>query len=230
MPGVASPCSPELSAEDCPDDDELQCRLGGDELTCSGRGECCCGQCLCQLPYFGTFCECNSDLCPMLVPLTYGLHDGVVCSGSGSCSCSSCECDAGFTGPACECPSHDGRCRDQDGGLCNNHGTCHCGRCECFSSYLGELCEQSLYSAGLCEELKPCVLCSALGRPLPQCRTCDLITVELTTELQPSQKLCRMVHSGCLLRYSYEAAEEGQFLVAVPASVVSNVLGVYCNK
>ena len=51
-----------------------------------------------------------------------------------------------------------------------------------FFSYKGTYCQDNVYAAGICERLKPCVLCKEFGKDLPQCRDCR-ITVETVNEL-----------------------------------------------
>lgn len=56
-----------------------RCRTS-DGLICSGRGECECGICICQVTDPGTFygprCECHDWLCPT--------YDGKTCGGKSS--------------------------------------------------------------------------------------------------------------------------------------------------
>ena len=49
--------------------------------------------------------------------------------------------------------------------------------CMPLCRYFGATCDQSTYSAGKCEQLKTCVLCGALARVLPQCRSCGHVTI-----------------------------------------------------
>ncbi|KAF2363255.1 Integrin beta subunit tail [Trinorchestia longiramus] len=210
---VSPDCPPEVRGSEC-QTMTTSCMADAGAEPCSGRGQCCCGVCVCSARYYGHYCECSDHTCPW--------HEGKVCGEAGRCRCGQCTCMPGYTGEACECSLETSSCQDDDGVLCSNHGVCECGSCQCYDSHMGVRCEESLYSAGLCEQLKPCVLCKALGRALPQCRMCDHVTVQLSPELEPSQSLCRMVHSGCLLQYSYEVAEGSQYLVSAPARLIED--------
>ncbi|KAL6485007.1 hypothetical protein MHYP_G00070520 [Metynnis hypsauchen] len=108
-----------------------------DGLTCSGRGECECGVCICQVTdpgkYYGPRCECHDWVC--------ATYDGKTCNGHGTCECGKCICDEGWFGEACQyqknCKLSSRKskdlCRNAQGVVCSNAGKCHCGSCMCHN-------------------------------------------------------------------------------------------------
>uniref|UniRef100_A0A9J7YJZ6 Integrin beta-like protein 1 n=2 Tax=Cyprinus carpio TaxID=7962 RepID=A0A9J7YJZ6_CYPCA len=108
-----------------------------DGLICSGRGECECGICICQVTERGTFygprCECHDWICPT--------YDGKTCGDHGICKCGKCFCDENWFGESCqyqeECSlsskTSKDLCRTAQGVVCSNAGTCHCGSCMCHN-------------------------------------------------------------------------------------------------
>uniref|UniRef100_A0A671NI10 Integrin beta-like protein 1 n=1 Tax=Sinocyclocheilus anshuiensis TaxID=1608454 RepID=A0A671NI10_9TELE len=110
-----------------------------DGLICSGRGECECGICICQVTEPGTFygprCECHDWICPT--------YDGKTCGGTchcGSCMCHNPDGKGLISGRYCECD--DSECLDEDSGeVCGGHGKCYCGNCYCSAGWHGDKCE-----------------------------------------------------------------------------------------
>uniref|UniRef100_A0A8K9WS14 Integrin beta-like protein 1 n=1 Tax=Oncorhynchus mykiss TaxID=8022 RepID=A0A8K9WS14_ONCMY len=119
-------------------------------LICSGRGECDCGACICQVAepgnYYGPRCECHDWVC--------ATYDGKTCGGHGVCHCGKCECDEDWFGEACQyqedCNLTNKKskelCRNPQGVVCSNAGSCHCGSCMCHnpdgkSLVTGRFCE-----------------------------------------------------------------------------------------
>uniref|UniRef100_A0A4W5PET1 Integrin beta-like protein 1 n=1 Tax=Hucho hucho TaxID=62062 RepID=A0A4W5PET1_9TELE len=108
-----------------------------DGLICSGRGECDCGACICQVAepgnYYGPRCECHDWVC--------ATYDGKTCGGHGVCHCGKCECDEDWFGEACQyqedCNLTNKKskelCRNPQGVVCSNAGSCHCGSCMCHN-------------------------------------------------------------------------------------------------
>ncbi|CAB1346803.1 unnamed protein product, partial [Coregonus sp. 'balchen'] len=108
-----------------------------DGLICSGRGECDCGACICQVTepgnYYGPRCECHDWVC--------ATYDGKTCGGHGVCHCGKCECDEDWFGEACQyqedCNLTNKKskklCRNPQGVVCSNAGSCHCGSCMCHN-------------------------------------------------------------------------------------------------
>jgi integrin beta 1 len=144
--------------------DTLKCRPDNvTDVECSGRGNCICGQCHCNLRdnidevISGQFCECDNFSCDR--------HNSVLCSGPehGTCECGSCKCNDGWEGAACECSSSIDTCKAPNGDICSGHGSCVCGRCECEIKedvrYSGKYCEKCPTCPGRCDELRACVEC-----------------------------------------------------------------------
>ncbi|XP_063594664.1 uncharacterized protein LOC134771632 [Penaeus indicus] len=192
----------------CPVGDD-DCRMEGSEV-CGGHGECSCGHCICHPGYYGTYCQCSDHTCP--------LYDGMKCGGPtrGQCRCGGCVCRPGYTGEACDCPTDTLGCvGSANGTICSAQGTCECGRCRCDDGYKGMYCEDTVYAAGVCEKLKPCVLCKAWNRDLLICADCQ-ITITMVDNLEPAKNTCVMVNSGCILKYSYIPQGPDAYTVLVP--------------
>ncbi|XP_042886209.1 uncharacterized protein LOC122262286 isoform X2 [Penaeus japonicus] len=192
----------------CPVSDD-DCRMDGSQV-CGGHGDCSCGHCLCYPGYYGTYCQCSDHTCP--------LYDGMKCGGPsrGQCRCGGCVCRPGYTGEACDCPTDTLGCIGSvNGTICSDQGTCQCGRCRCDDGYKGMYCEDTVYAAGVCEKLKPCVLCKAWNRELLVCADCQ-ITITMVDNLEPAKNTCVMVNSGCLLKYSYIPQGPDAYTVLVP--------------
>ncbi|KAB7495842.1 Integrin beta-4 [Armadillidium nasatum] len=128
----------------------------------------------------------------------------MLCGGSsrGQCRCSACICRPGYSGDSCECSLSTLECQKANGEVCSGKGKCVCNRCHCDESYAGKYCEESIYSASICERLKPCVLCMAYGKKYPSCEQCN-IKVQMVDDLESSRATCFMINLGCILKYSY---------------------------
>lgn len=176
-------CSAELSSN------KTDCIRPGDDKVCSGRGECLCGKCQCNLEgqaqrFDGDFCQYDVLQCPRT--------SGFLCNDRGRCSKGACVCESGWEGPGCECPTSNDTCIDSRGGICNNQGRCECGRCICdkASVYISSTCEIS-YSLGfqaICESIRDCVQCQAwgTGNRRGNCSTCHL-QVQMVEELKKEE-------------------------------------------
>lgn len=176
-------CSAELSSN------KTDCIRPGDDKVCSGRGECLCGKCQCNLEgqaqrFDGDFCQYDVLQCPRT--------SGFLCNDRGRCSKGACVCESGWEGPGCECPTSNDTCIDSRGGICNNQGRCECGRCICdkASVYISSTCEIS-YSLGfqaICESIRDCVQCQAwgTGNRRGNCSMCHL-QVQMVEELKKEE-------------------------------------------
>lgn len=141
----------------------MQCiAFNGTTEICSGRGECICGRCNCDLGYKGQFCECSP--CDKT--------DGIECGGRGTCECGTCNCIDGWKGDGCQCPSDDKLCiAPGSDEVCGNHGYCDCGHCRCNTTapdglfYRGTFCESSASTGGsdLCVLYDSCVNATVEG-------------------------------------------------------------------
>ncbi|XP_066477747.1 integrin beta-like protein 1 [Tiliqua scincoides] len=111
-----------------------RCQTPGGKV-CSGRGQCDCGVCICQVTepgkYYGPLCECHEWVCET--------YDGETCAGHGKCDCGKCKCEESWYGDACQYPvtcnltrkKSNEMCKNSQDIVCSNAGTCHCGRCKC---------------------------------------------------------------------------------------------------
>ncbi|XP_061086823.1 integrin beta-4 isoform X3 [Conger conger] len=137
--------------------DNKACIEPGRNESCSGRGVCLCGSCVCSNPkYEGPFCQYDKTQCQRF--------GGFLCNDRGTCYHGQCACESGWDGPACECPKSNQTCMDTKGGICNGRGICNCGRCDCPGSslHLSDTCEVSaLAQLGMCEGTRSCAQCKA---------------------------------------------------------------------
>ena len=151
----------------------------GLSAACSGHGSLDCGQCICEVGFYGETCQCNGgnssddaeDRCR-------APGSTAVCSGRGECSCGVCTCARSpygqVSGLYCQCD--DWTCpKDQAGNLCSGHGDCSCGACVCQDGWAGDACDCSTDTA-------PCVspydgeVCSGNGEC--DCGSCLCWSVE----------------------------------------------------
>ncbi|XP_022665540.1 integrin beta-PS-like [Varroa jacobsoni] len=135
------------------------CRAANETRICSGRGECQCGQCICNEResktelVTGKYCQCDNFSCDR--------HNGKLCGGEdrGQCVCGVCQCHPGWDGADCSCAASDEGCLNSAGEECNGHGKCHCGKCICEPEYTGDKCQDCPTCPGKCDEFKDCVEC-----------------------------------------------------------------------
>ncbi|XP_073901215.1 integrin beta-4 isoform X2 [Castor canadensis] len=192
--------------------DTQPCLREGEELPCSGHGECQCGRCVCygEGRYEGHFCEYDNFQCPRT--------SGFLCNDRGRCSMGQCVCEPGWTGASCDCPLSNATCIDSNGGICNGRGYCECGRCHCDqqSLYTDTTCEIN-YSAirlGLCEDLRSCVQCQAWGTGEKKGRLCQECSfkVKMVDELKKAEEVvesCSFRDEDDDCTYSYTVEGDG---------------------
>jgi syndecan 4 len=192
--------------------DTQPCLREGEELPCSGHGECQCGRCVCygEGRYEGHFCEYDNFQCPRT--------SGFLCNDRGRCSMGQCVCEPGWTGASCDCPLSNATCIDSNGGICNGRGYCECGRCHCDqqSLYTDTTCEIN-YSAirlGLCEDLRSCVQCQAWGTGEKKGRSCQECSfkVKMVDELKKAEEVvesCSFRDEDDDCTYSYTVEGDG---------------------
>ncbi|XP_005094323.1 integrin beta pat-3 [Aplysia californica] len=146
----------------------VECRKDvNDTATCSGNGECICGECECyplandpEERYSGEFCECNDYSCPMD-------KNNKLCGGSrkGVCSCGTCNCLPGWSGHDCTCTTLTESCIAANNKTCNGFGECECGVCVCDQKYdmVGPTCEDCPTCPSKCNEYIDCAQCTGFG-------------------------------------------------------------------
>ncbi|RUS86975.1 hypothetical protein EGW08_005213, partial [Elysia chlorotica] len=200
------------------------CGSPNNTLTCSGRGDCICGQCECynlnlysQLEYSGQFCECNDFTC------SFGPNG--LCGGKkrGVCKCGTCVCLDGWTGDNCECSTDQSKCVASDGTICNNNGTCNCGKCDCDegSKWFGPTCEECPNCPTQCSEHFACAECSFHFPGTLTREECDkqCPNVEDVDELVESDGVQKCqgtaTSDGCTLYFTYEYMDNNDVLIKV---------------
>ncbi|KAI1278772.1 Integrin beta-PS [Halotydeus destructor] len=200
------------------------------QSTCSGRGDCECGQCICSSAptkadkIFGPFCECDTFSCGKDA-------SGQSCGGPsrGQCCDGHCQCQEGWTGESCDCTTNTTECISPNGQICSGHGRCECGKCKCSQDeetgiYAGTFCEQCLTCAGKCVELEDCVRCRFPGLVVigsdegvlnvqdceARCSRNDFVIVDDLSESTLSEnntniRLCKFSDGdGCQMEFSYD--------------------------
>ncbi|XP_014241512.1 integrin beta-PS-like [Cimex lectularius] len=185
-------------------------------ITCSGRGNCICGECDCDEMHddrviYGQFCEYDNFSCPK--------KDSVVCAGKGLCKNDKCYCTEGWTGDDCSCPTSVDICRkDPEQDICSGHGKCICGNCVCNdkTGYTGKYCEDfSLQQQ--CSDIQNCVNCEVYNQGSEDtCRnSCSIeynnknhdINIEIVSEIEVNdtldEHLCAYTEGSCDIFFSY---------------------------
>ncbi|KAL2100836.1 hypothetical protein ACEWY4_002597 [Coilia grayii] len=160
------------------------CSPGPGMPTCSGKGDCVCGQCSCRPSDFGKVwgkhCECDDYSCVRF--------KGELCSGHGACSCGTCKCDPGWSGENCNCSTSTDTCQSSSGRLCSGRGPCNCGTCECTQpGAYGATCEKCPTCPDICTIKNECVECKHYKRgPKFEDNSCSRICrdhIELVEEI-----------------------------------------------
>ena len=203
------------------------CPVGPNQLECSGRGDCVCGECVCNVmdgPMFGVdnplitgdACECSNFECEQD-------SNGVVCSGRGTCMCSDsvyrCDCDTSditgeqHTGGACQCSTD--HCIDptnMDNGVCSGRGNCSTcypdkKACTCYETFQGSYCEISVYTMGHCSvQHYQCIYC--IAESLPCDTVCNKFYIVAASDdesipesLDDTTVVCSITYNDC--EYTY---------------------------
>lgn len=174
---------------------EVSCRKDNGSATCSGLGECVCGQCICHASddpkkqIYGAFCECNNWNCE--------LFNGMLCGGEdrGMCSCGMCICKDKYEGPACQCEKSIEGCSNRGRAVCSGRGKCQCNTCKCNAGYTGQVCDKCPGCPSPCPNYASCVECLAFGTG-QKAKTCsgDCRTLNITRKVksfEENDKPCR---------------------------------------
>ncbi|KAM5125225.1 LOW QUALITY PROTEIN: integrin beta-6-like [Callospermophilus lateralis] len=141
------------------------CKEAPNHPSCSGRGDCYCGQCICHLsPYgniYGPYCQCDNFSCVR--------HKGLLCGDNGDCDCGECVCRTGWTGEYYNCTTRTDSCVSEDGVLCSGRGDCVCGKCVCTNpGASGPTCERCPTCGDPCNSKRSCIECHLSADPKAQ--------------------------------------------------------------
>nr|XP_045003486.1 integrin beta-6 isoform X1 [Jaculus jaculus] len=192
------------------------CKETPDHLSCSGRGDCYCGQCICHLsPYgsiYGSYCQCDNFSCLR--------HRGLLCGDNGDCECGECVCKDGWAGEYCNCTTSTDSCMSEDGSLCSGRGDCVCGRCVCKNpGASGPTCERCPTCGDPCNSKRSCIEChmSAAGQAQEECEDkCRLAGVTISNEdfSKDSSVSCSLQgESECLITFLITTDNEGKTII-----------------
>ncbi|KAI4575012.1 hypothetical protein MJG53_002943 [Ovis ammon polii x Ovis aries] len=198
-----------LSTESCKEAPELP--------SCSGRGDCYCGQCVCHLsPYgniYGPYCQCDNFSCVR--------HKGLLCGDNGDCDCGECVCRSGWTGEYCNCTTSTDPCVSEDGILCSGRGDCVCGKCICTNpGASGPACERCPTCSDPCNSKRNCIECylSADGQAQEECvDKCKLAGATINEEedfSKDSSVSCSLQgENECLITFLLTTDNEGKTVI-----------------
>ncbi|XP_004835941.1 integrin beta-6 isoform X1 [Heterocephalus glaber] len=193
------------------------CKEAPDRPSCSGRGDCYCGQCICHLsPYgsvYGPYCQCDNFSCVR--------HKGLLCGDNGDCECGECVCRSGWTGEYCNCTSSTDACISEDGLLCSGRGDCNCGECVCTDpGASGATCERCPTCSDPCNSKRSCIEChlSADSQPGEQCADkCKLAGVTISEEedfSKDSTVSCSLQgENECLITFLISTDNKGSTII-----------------
>uniref|UniRef100_UPI00403858B1 integrin beta-6-like n=1 Tax=Callospermophilus lateralis TaxID=76772 RepID=UPI00403858B1 len=163
------------------------CKEAPNHPSCSGRGDCYCGQCICHLsPYgniYGPYCQCDNFSCVR--------HKGLLCGDNGDCDCGECECRTGWTGEYYNCTTSTDSCVSEDGVLCSGRGDCVCGKCVCTNpGASGPTCERCPTCGDPCNSKRSCIECHLSADPKAQEDCVDKCKLAGTTIIEEEGAAC----------------------------------------
>ncbi|XP_074685055.1 integrin beta-6 isoform X1 [Strix aluco] len=193
------------------------CKGSAEQNSCSGRGDCYCGQCVCHpSPYgkvYGPRCECDDFSCVR--------HRGLQCGGNGDCDCGECMCHSGWTGEYCNCTTDTSACIAEDGTLCSGRGECICGSCACtHPAASGQTCEKCPLCGDPCSSRRSCVEChltsddKSLGECSEKCKLVDA-TVSTTKDYSEDKSIpCSLQRENeCITIFLLAMDEQGRTVI-----------------
>ncbi|XP_028924941.1 integrin beta-2 [Ornithorhynchus anatinus] len=183
---------------------EVSCKKDNNSVTCSGLGDCVCGQCICHTSdtpnkqIYGTFCECDNVNCER--------YDMKVCGGEerGRCDCGQCKCNPDYEGSACHCKKSIEGCLNSRGSECSGRGKCICNICNCNPGYRAPFCEECHGCPSPCAKYISCAECLKFEKG-PFQKNCSKAcsNIQLLSENIQKGKSCREKDSeNCWLNYT----------------------------
>lgn len=192
------------------------CKESPGHPSCSGRGDCYCGQCVCHLsPYgsiYGPYCQCDNFSCLR--------HKGLLCGDNGDCDCGECVCRDGWTGEYCNCTTSRDACASEDGVLCSGRGDCVCGKCVCRNpGASGPTCERCPTCGDPCNSKRSCIECylSADGQAQEECEDKCKATGATVSEKEFSKDTsvpCSLQgENECLITFLITTDNEGKTII-----------------
>uniref|UniRef100_A0A8D2L8D5 Integrin beta n=2 Tax=Varanus komodoensis TaxID=61221 RepID=A0A8D2L8D5_VARKO len=202
---------------ECSEKDSLSadsCKAHPESASCSGRGDCYCGQCVCHLSAYGNIygpnCECDDFSCVRF--------KGLLCGGNGDCDCSHCICHAGWTGEYCSCSTETESCISGDGTICSGRGECVCGKCVCTDPGVsGSTCEKYPTYNDPCSSKRSCAECYLASNeqsPEDCVETCKLVDATVSTEediMEDKFVPCLLRgENECVITYLMATDEQGK--------------------
>ncbi|XP_019665248.1 integrin beta-6 isoform X1 [Ailuropoda melanoleuca] len=214
------------------------CKEAPDHPSCSGRGDCYCGQCICHLsPYgniYGPYCQCDNFSCVR--------HKGLLCGDNGVCDCGECVCRPGWAGEYCNCTTSTDSCVSEDGVLCSGRGDCICGTCACTNpGASGPTCERCPTCGDPCNSKRSCIEChlSADGQAqeecVDKCKLAGATISEAEDFSKDSSVPCSLQgENECLITFLITTDNEGKSIIhsisekdcAKPPNIPMIMLGV----
>lgn len=200
--------------EDTPSTDS--CKEAPGHPSCSGRGDCYCGQCVCHLsPYgniYGPYCQCDNFSCLR--------HKGLLCGDNGDCDCGECLCRDGWTGEYCNCTTSTDSCVSEDGVLCSGRGDCVCGKCVCRNpGASGPTCERCPTCGDPCNSKRSCIEChlsaddQAQEECTAKCKAAGATVSEEDFSKDSSVSCSLQGENECLITFLITTDNEGKTII-----------------
>uniref|UniRef100_A0A8D0LBT9 Integrin beta n=1 Tax=Sphenodon punctatus TaxID=8508 RepID=A0A8D0LBT9_SPHPU len=214
-------CSPGYMGPHCECEENSlstnSCKGSPEQSSCSGRGDCYCGQCICHLSAYGNvygpYCECDNFSCVRF--------KGLLCGGNGDCDCGECTCHSGWIGEYCNCTTDTDSCVSEDGALCSGKGECVCGKCICTNPEVsGSQCERCPTCGDPCSSKRSCIEChlasndQSHGECTEKCKLVDA-TVSNSEDF-PQDKYVPCLLKGendCIITFLMATDEQGRTII-----------------
>ncbi|XP_038605278.1 integrin beta-2 [Tachyglossus aculeatus] len=196
---------------------EVSCKKDNGSVTCSGLGDCVCGQCICHTSdtpnkqIYGTFCECDNVNCER--------YDMKVCGGEerGRCDCGQCKCNSDYEGSACHCKKSIEGCLNSRGRECSGRGKCICNICNCNTGYRAPFCEECHGCTSPCAKYIYCAECLKFEKgPFEKNCSKACSNIKLLNGNTLNGKSCREKDSeNCWLNYTMKLMDGEEYYIQV---------------